>query len=73
MRGDRGYEISIEISESTLREYGLTFEDVVLAVRNSSLDLPAGSIKTEGGEILLRTKGKAYRDRSQWQNPTYRL
>ncbi len=61
VRGDRGYEISIEISESTLREYGLTFEDVVLAVRNSSLDLPAGSIKTEGGEILLRTKGKAYR------------
>ena len=38
----------------------MTFEDVVTAVRNSSLDLPAGSIKTEGGEILLRTKGKAY-------------
>ena len=60
VRGDRGYEISIEISESTLREYGLTFAEVVTAVRNSSIDLPAGSIKTEGGEILLRTKGKAY-------------
>ncbi len=60
VRGDRGYEISIEISESTLREYGLTFSDVVAAVRKSSLDLPAGSIKTDGGEILLRTKGKAY-------------
>ncbi len=61
VRGDRGYEISIEISETALREYALTFDDVVQAVRNSSLDLPAGSIKTEGGEILLRTKGKAYR------------
>ena len=30
------------------------------AVRSSSLDLPGGSIKTIGGEILLRTKGQAY-------------
>ena len=60
VRGDRDYEISIEVSEETLREYQITFEDVVAAVRNSSLDLPAGSIKTEGGEILLRTKGRSY-------------
>lgn len=26
-------------------------------MRRSSLDLPGGSVKTEGGEILLRTKG----------------
>jgi len=67
VRGDRSYEISIEISESTLREYGLTFAEVVTAVRNSSLDLPAGSIKTDGGEILLRTKGKAYHG-SEFEN-----
>lgn len=60
VRGARDYEISIEISEETLREYELTFGNVVAAVRGSSLDLPAGSIKTDGGEILLRTKGKAY-------------
>ncbi len=29
--------------------------------RRSSLDLPAGDIKTKGGEILLRTKEKKYR------------
>ncbi len=60
MDGVRDYEISIEVSESTLRQYGLTFDQVVRAVRKSSLDLPAGSIKTVGGEILLRTKGQAY-------------
>ncbi|RKX34457.1 MAG: acriflavin resistance protein [Verrucomicrobia bacterium] len=58
--GTRNFEISIEVSESKLREYGLSFNDVARAVRNSSLDLPAGSIRTVGGEISLRTKGQAY-------------
>ena len=56
----RPYEISIEISESALRRWGLSFDDVARAVRRSSLDLPAGSVKTAGGEILLRTQGQAY-------------
>ena len=56
----RDFEISIEVSESKLREYGLSFDDVARAVRQSSIDLPAGSIKTSGGEISLRTKGQAY-------------
>ncbi|MBW2423313.1 MAG: efflux RND transporter permease subunit, partial [Deltaproteobacteria bacterium] len=51
---------SIEVSESTLRRFGLTFDEVVRAVRRGSLDRPGGSIKTSGGEILLRTKGQAY-------------
>lgn len=56
----RPYEISIETSETSLRRYGLTFDDVAKAVRTGSLDLPGGSIKTNAGEILLRTKGQAY-------------
>ena len=56
----RGLEVSIEVSEFSLRRYGLTFEEVANAVRRSSLDLPGGVIKTEGGEILLRAKGQAY-------------
>jgi multidrug efflux pump subunit AcrB len=56
----RPYEISIEVSESALRRHGLTFDQVARAVRGSSLDLPGGSIETQGGEILLRTKGQAY-------------
>ena len=56
----RPYEISIEISEQTLDRYQLTFDAVVTAIKRSSVDLPAGSIKTGSGEILLRTKGQAY-------------
>jgi multidrug efflux pump subunit AcrB len=56
----RPYEISIEVSEQSLRKYRLTFDEVAQAVRRSSLDLPGGSVKTEGGEILLRSKGQAY-------------
>ena len=59
----RPYEVSIEVSEQTLRRHGLTFDQVAQAVRRSSLDLPGGSVKTEGGEILLRTDGQAYRGR----------
>ena len=55
------YEISIEVSEVALRRHGLTFDQVADAVRRSSLDLPGGSVRTEGGEILLRTIGQAYR------------
>jgi multidrug efflux pump subunit AcrB len=58
--GVRPYEISIEVSEKTLRRYGLTFDQVANAVRQSSLDVPAGSVKTKGGEILVRTEGQRY-------------
>ncbi len=58
--GVRPYEISIEVSEENLRRYNLSFEKVSRAVKNSSLDTPAGSVKTSGGEILVRTKGQKY-------------
>ncbi len=57
----RPYEVAIEISEDALLRHGLSFDHVVRAVRLSSLDLPGGSVKTAGGEILIRTKGQAYR------------
>ena len=58
--GARNYEISIEVPEESLRRHGLTFDRVAQAVRMSSVDLPGGSIRTEGGEVLLRAKGQAY-------------
>tara|TARA_R110002110_G_scaffold66978_1_gene183019 strand:- start:114752 stop:117955 length:3204 start_codon:yes stop_codon:yes gene_type:complete len=56
----RDYEISVEVSEQTLRRHGLTLAEIGRAIERSSLDIPGGSIKTDGGEILLRTKGQAY-------------
>ncbi len=58
--GVRPYEVAIEVSEQTLQQYGLTLDEVARAIRNTSIDLPAGAIKTQGGEVLLRTKGQAY-------------
>jgi len=58
LSGDRDYEISIEVSEDTLRRYDMTFADVASAVRQSSLDLAGGSIASDSGEVLLRTNKK---------------
>ena len=58
--GDRDYEIAIEVSENTLREYGLTLEQVANAVRASSVDMPGGAIRTDTGRIQLRTKERAF-------------
>ncbi|NMP30087.1 efflux RND transporter permease subunit [Thalassotalea sp. M1531] len=58
--GSRDYEISIEISEEKLQKFGLTFDEVTQAVRRSSIDLPGGTIKTNGGDIALRVEGQAY-------------
>lgn len=60
LAGVREYEISIEVSEATLRNYGLTFDQVSAAVRASSLDLPSGSVRTDAGEVLIRTEQKRY-------------
>jgi multidrug efflux pump subunit AcrB len=64
INGARDFEISIEVTEHTLLQYGLTLNEVAEAVRRSSLDLPGGSIKTANGDILLRTRGQA---RSQYE------
>ena len=56
----RPYEISIEVSEQTLRAYGITLEQVSRAIRQSSFDMPGGSIRSRSGEILIRTTGQAY-------------
>ena len=56
----RPYEVGIEISEAALKRYGLTFDDIVSAVRSSSINLSAGSIKTRSGDVLLRTANQAY-------------
>ena len=60
LNGAPQYEISINLSEQSLREYGLSFDFIVQAVRNNSVDIPGGAIKSQGGEILVRTSAKAY-------------
>ena len=63
----RKYEISIEASQDRLREFRLTLADIATAVQRSSLDVSAGNVRTEGGDVLIRSKGQAYR-RAQFED-----
>ena len=51
----RPLEIAIEVPDERLRAYGLTLEAVASAIRQAATELPAGSIRTGSGEVLLRT------------------
>jgi len=58
--GIRNEEIAIEISEDQLRKYGLTLETISRAIRENAIDMPAGVVQTEAGDVSLRTRGRAY-------------
>ena len=55
----RPYEISVEVSEDTLRKYGLTLQGVAAEIRKQTADLPGGTLKTESQEMILRANNKA--------------
>ncbi|MEZ5449968.1 MAG: efflux RND transporter permease subunit [Thiolinea sp.] len=67
--GVRPWEISIIIPRAVLDQYGLTLDSIAAAIRSSSRDIPGGSIKTAGGEILVRALGQAYK-KSEFANIT---
>ena len=56
LSGVRDYEISIEVSQSALRTYGLTLDGIASIVRRASVDVPGGAIQTEGGDVLVRVR-----------------
>ena len=57
--GVRAEEVSIELSETAMRRYGLTFDEVSAAIRNSSINLSSGSVQTATGDVLLRARNLA--------------
>ena len=65
--GARDYEISIEVTEENLRSYGLSISDVATSIRRSSLNVSSGEIRTDAGDLLLRTNNKRYRG-EEFQN-----
>jgi len=48
-------EISIEVSQHILNEYGLTLGDISSIIASKAVDVPGGAIKATSGEILVRT------------------
>lgn len=61
LSGIRDYQISIEASQDSLRKYNLTFDDIVKSIKTFSIDVPAGTVESESGDILLRIQEKKYR------------
>ncbi len=60
IQGERNYEISVEAKMEKMRSYNLGFRELADAIRRSSIDLPAGSIRSESGTLVVRTRGQAY-------------
>lgn len=53
--------IHVEIPQKTLRQYGLTVEDVADKINSASDDVPAGKLETGQGDIAIRLTS-----RKQW-------
>ena len=56
MKGVRNLEIGIEVTQEKLREFGLTTQAIAEQIRRSAIETPGGGVKTDGGDILLRTQ-----------------
>lgn len=60
IQGRKQMEISVELDQRKMEAYAVTFQSVANAIRQFSIDLPAGSIRSQSGELVIRTRGQAY-------------
>lgn len=60
IQGIRKTEISIEADLAKLRAYKLTFRELADAIRSSSINLTAGTIRSDSGRLIVKTRGQAY-------------
>lgn len=57
--GARNEEVAIEVSESALRRFGITFSDVAQAIRGRSINRSSGTVRTETGDVQIAARGLA--------------
>ena len=57
--GSRREEVTIELSERDLRNYGLSFTDVATAIRRDSMNVSVGEVRTQTGDVQLRAQNLA--------------
>ena len=56
--GTKNQEIRIEVDEETLTKYGFTLRDVVATVRQASVNVTGGELRTQSGDIVMSTLAK---------------
>lgn len=61
IRGELPYQIDVELSEETLRKYGLTLKGVADLIRRENIEIPGGKIQTPSEALLLRGMNKGLR------------
>ena len=54
VRGFSYHQIRIEVPAQTLRQYGISVDDIAAIIARQSFDLPAGTIETSESDILVR-------------------
>ncbi|BBD07106.1 efflux RND transporter permease subunit [Desulfovibrio ferrophilus] len=55
-KGVRDHEVHVEIAQAQLRRYGLTLEHVADTIAAAAVETPGGTIRTKGGDVLVRVK-----------------
>lgn len=60
LRGLKDRHISIEVADSQLQQYRLSFDDIAAAITGFSQNIPAGTIESARGDVLLRIEEKRF-------------
>lgn len=58
--GARRPEILVEVPQAQLRSLDLTLGEIARSIDQSAQDVPAGTMKTSGGDILLKTTERRF-------------
>ncbi|MFH1227129.1 MAG: efflux RND transporter permease subunit [Planctomycetota bacterium] len=58
VRGGRTKEVRIWLYRDKLKQYGLTVQDVTLALRTQNLEVPGGKVENQIQELVINTKGR---------------
>lgn len=66
------YQIDVEISEDTLRQYDLTLGEVASIVQQENVEVPGGTIRSSSQDILLRGSNQQSTGESIAQIPLVR-
>jgi HAE1 family hydrophobic/amphiphilic exporter-1 len=58
IRGGLEREIHVDVDKSKMEAVGVSYSQIISALRNENLDMPGGYLETQRSELLLRTSGQ---------------